>query len=535
MNRRFHAGPVRRSNYWSVVWRRKWLALLTFTAITGGVTIATALWPRTYRSEAKLLVRLGRENSTLDPTATFGKEAIVAIPSMRETEINSTVEIISSRALIEKVVDSLSPSTILDGAPTVVATEAEPKPQITTVAMTSSQENRRPAGVMGWLQEVNLATPLEARERAVIHLGRSLRAQPVRKSDVVVLTYDDASPALARTVLSKLVDFYMIEHSRLNRTTGAHQFLAEQTSTLRARLAKAEEELRQLKDKTGLTDAAAQRQLVVTRISRVEEELMQKTAAMAALESRVRRTHDLLDKLPQTEVTAEKAGVGNEGSDMMRHQFYNLQVQEQAAAAKYTDQHPMLRELRQQTAAARRLLDQEERTRRETTTAPGRRYEQAQLALLADEPLLAAHETEVTALRDQLAQLKGQLKTFNENDLRIAALQREVELSTASYRRYSESQEQARIDQALQSERISNINVVQPATLEAKPISPRVAWNLLLGVVAGLAGSIGVAAAAEHSDRTLKTSEDVEQKLEVPVLASLPRWTTKETTLSGKS
>lgn len=518
-----------------MIWCRKWLIFLVFMAISGGVTIATALWPRTYRSEAKLLVRLGRENATLDPTATFGKEPIVAVPSIRETEINSAVEIVTTRALIEKVVDALGPAMILDGGPSARPDGPEPNRQVAAATMVAPQEERRSINWMGWLQKVNLATPLDARERAILHLSRNLRAQPVRKSDVVVLTYNGASPALAQTVLSKLVDFYLKEHGRLNRTTGAHQFLAEQTSTLRERLAKAEEELRQWKDKTGLADAAAQRQLMVTRISRVEEGLMQKNAAMAALQTRVRRTHELLDKLPPTEVTAEKAGIGSQASDLMRQQFYNLQVQEQAAAAKYTEEHPTFRELRDQTAAARRLFEEEQRTRNETTTAPGRRYEQVQLTLLSDEPLLASYQSEITTLRDQAAQLNRQLKTFNENDLRIAALQREVELSTASYRRYAESMEQARIDQALQTERISNISVAQPATLEVKPIKPRVAWNLLLGLIAGLAGGVGVAVAAEYSDRTMKTSEDVEQKLDVPVLASLPRWTSKETTLSGKS
>jgi uncharacterized protein involved in exopolysaccharide biosynthesis len=511
------------------------LAFLVFLAICGGVTVATALWPRTYRSEAKLLVRLGRENATLDPTATFGKEPIVAVPTVRETEINSAVEIVSTRALIEKVVDALGPATILDGGKPVPPGGPEAGGQVAVAGVVSPRSGARSINWLGWLQEVNLATPLDARERAILHLSRNLRAQPVRKSDVVVVTYDDASPSKAQMVLAKLIDFYLKEHGRLNRTSGAHEFLAEQTSTLRQRLARAEEELRQWKDKTGLTDPAAQRDLMVKRIARVEEEMAQKSASIAALQTRVRRTREILDKLPSTEVANEKSGVSNQGSDLMRQQFYNLQVQEQAAAAKYTEQHPTLRELREQTAAAHRLFEEEQRTRNETTTAPGRRYEQAQLTLLSDEPLLASYESEASTLRDQLARLNRELKTFNENDLRMAALQREVDLSAASYRRYAESMEQARIDEALQRERISNISVVQPATLEIKPVKPRVAWNLLLGFIAGLAGGVGVALATEYSDHTMRTSEDVEQKMDAPVLASLPRWTSKETTLSGKS
>ncbi len=69
--------------------------------------------PREYRSEAKLFVRLGRENVGLDATTTLGQTPQVAIPVSREEEINSVVEVLSSRALLERVVDSLGPQAIL--------------------------------------------------------------------------------------------------------------------------------------------------------------------------------------------------------------------------------------------------------------------------------------------------------------------------------------------------------------------------------------------------------------------------------------
>ena len=55
----------------------------------------------------------------------------------------------------------------------------------------------------------------------------------------------------------------------------------------------------------------------------------------------------------------------------------------------------------------------------------------------------------------------------------LAQLEREANLLDTNYRRYSENLEQARIDESLEAQRISNITVAQPATFNPKPASPK--------------------------------------------------------------
>ena len=93
--------------------RHKRRFLTVFLAVVGTTILVTLLMPRTYRSEGELLLRLGRENMALDPTATLGSTPILSIQQSRENEINSVIEIVRSRVLIEKVVDALSPARIL--------------------------------------------------------------------------------------------------------------------------------------------------------------------------------------------------------------------------------------------------------------------------------------------------------------------------------------------------------------------------------------------------------------------------------------
>ena len=98
----------------AAVGRRKTTAIACCVAVSGLVAVVNFMLPATYRSEARLLLRLGRENATLDPTTTLGQDGVVAVPSSRDNEINSVVEILQGRALLEKVVDALGPDAVLE-------------------------------------------------------------------------------------------------------------------------------------------------------------------------------------------------------------------------------------------------------------------------------------------------------------------------------------------------------------------------------------------------------------------------------------
>jgi len=335
--------------------------------------------------------------------------------------------------------------------------------------------------------------------------------------------------------VANLIDCYLDHHVRMNRTQGSHAFFTEQLARLRAELDRKEEELRDLKSRTGVSSLADQRELMVARVARLEDALLSADTARAASEAKVRALREESAKLPSTVVTAEIAGSGDQGTDMMRDRYYALQMQEKGARAIYTPDHPKMRDILEQLEAARKVLDEEERTRKEVTTAPNPLYEETQLALLAEEPALASLQAQTDRLQIQLAQARDQLKTFNENELRITKLQREIALNEADFRKYAASVEQACIDRSLEAQRMSNISIVQPASYEPKPVRPRKALNLGLGMLAAMFGGVGLALLAEYRNRSLRTAEDLEKTLALPTLISIPRMTPDKLVLSGRN
>ena len=110
--------------------------------------------------------------------------------------------------------------------------------------------------------------------------------------------------------------------------------------------------------------------------------------------------------------------------------------------------------IREELAEAERILNRHEPTRTQVKTAPDATYEQTRLALIVAEPELIAMEAKAESLKNQLADVRSSLEALNKNEIRITELKREIELCEADYRKYATNLEQARIDHAMEAERI---------------------------------------------------------------------------------
>jgi polysaccharide biosynthesis transport protein len=69
----------------------------------------------------------------------------------------------------------------------------------------------------------------------------------------------------------------------------------------------------------------------------------------------------------------------------------------------------------------------------------------------------------------------------------------------------------------------SSVEVHEGAVISNSPVSPNVTLNLVLGAVVGLVFGVGIAFFLEYLDTSVKTLEDVERYLQVPVLAVIPK------------
>jgi len=141
--------------------KAKGIALFVLAmTITGAYVV---FGPRTYESEAVLLVRIGRESVTLDPTATTGQT--VDLYRTNESEVKSTVEILKSNRLAERAVDAVGIDRILG----------------------STANNKEGGGALSLLKSlktlVRKLDPLTAKEAAIITFQEHFDVATPRLSD----------------------------------------------------------------------------------------------------------------------------------------------------------------------------------------------------------------------------------------------------------------------------------------------------------------------------------------------------------------
>ena len=288
-------------------------------------------------------------------------------------------------------------------------------------------------------------------------------------------------------------------------------------------LDKANEELRAAKNKIGLLSIDGQRENIQQQINTLESRILEINRSRAASTAKIKALNETLAKIPAQLTSEETSGLPNVAGDSMRNELYKLQMQENSAASRHTDDHPGLKAIRRQVDEMKSILAEQEARRSQTTKKLNPVYQDAQKDLLLTEAQLASDNAEAASLETQMADIRTRLTDMNDTQEHVNELVRKTELIEASYRQYVQNREQARIDEALESDRISNVNVVQPPTFVEKPVSPKMGLALACGLVLATLGALTLAFASEHFDRSVKTAEEVERELGVPVLLSVPR------------
>ena len=174
---------------------------------------------------------------------------IVTVNESRDNEINSVVEMLKSRALVEMVVDDLGPALVLNAK--------YGKPQQANAANTWM--NASIERIKGLAASID---PIDDRERAVQTMLKALAVDVRNKSYVVTLRYCDVHPEKAQRITSRLVDVYLDEHLRANRTPGSQDFFDGQSRLMRAEWELAAEQLKRAKNQLGLVSIEMQRGLI---------------------------------------------------------------------------------------------------------------------------------------------------------------------------------------------------------------------------------------------------------------------------------
>ena len=346
------------------------------------------------------------------------------------------------------------------------------------------------------------------------YVAGGLKVIPPDEGQLIKFSYSSTSPQLAALVANGIADSFINTalQRRYEASAYARNFLERQIAKTRGDLERSERALTAYAQAQGIITTSVgadgkpsggdtgslQGESLIT----LNKALADATARRVAAEGAYRQG---LATGPTTEVTASTL--------QLRQQLATLQAEYQQKRTFMKPDHPEMQSLKAQI---------DELGRQIAGTS-------AQMSTGRSNSLLADYRGALSAeraLQARVNQLKGAVLNLRGRSIQYNILQREVDTNRSLYdallQRYKEIGVAGGVGMA-------PVSIVDRADQPTSPYRPNLLLNLLfglgLGALAGVAGAIGL----EFLNDTIKTREDVRQKLALPCLGVVPKTSARDT------
>jgi len=146
--------------------------------------------------------------------------------------------------------------------------------------------------------------------------------------------------------------------------------------------------------------------------------------------------------------------------------------------------------------------------------------------LVTTEGELEGVQARVDELEQQSTAIDTRLTELNATAAHAKELRRERERAEKAYTLYREKTDTWSISAAMSRAELVNTSISQRPTVSSEPVGPGKLKLLLLGLFVAGAGGIALALLLEFLDHSLSTPEQLERRLGIAHLASVPEGAT---------
>ena len=481
---------------------------------------ALVVLPRSYESEAKLMIKVGRESVALDPTATTSQTLL--LQKTQEEEVNSALEVLTSRKVSEQVVEKLGIEAILDGILPGSDIANQPARQESWMKRFAGWAASKARGAVDRTLLISgIKDQISDRERAVRRIEDSLSIHAPKKTTVVTIHGEAESPKLAQAMVAAVTESFLEQHRNVSRTDGSQDFFLTQSKQIEQQLNELVDQRSQFMRENKIVSVDDNRRILTEQLGATERELFLTRGEMEQVAAEI---DDLTDKALITpgEIVATKEQLTDQTWSGMRQRVYELEIQEKQYSTMYKPGNPKLDRVQEQLVGARGILEklQSERVNRSTTPNPSRVHIEDELQRLQTK--IVGLRSMVTEKEKQRNEIDRQVDDLLNFDLAITEMNRNISVLERSLGLLKNKLEEARVIDELQSDRISNINTFQAATLVERPVSPKKPILAIAFPMLGLFTGLGLALLRETGNPLLRTVCHVESKLGFPVVSAIP-------------
>ncbi|MCC6511027.1 MAG: exopolysaccharide biosynthesis protein [Pirellulaceae bacterium] len=464
------------------VWQQRMSVIAVSAAMSVLLALVVFLLPVKYDSDAQLLVRLGRNTLSSDPTSNVTPN--VSVQETRVSQVNSVKEMLQSRALAHEIVQQVGAERIL-----------EPHGLVETITQSLMGLIPSLGGGGGGDGSDGSLTPEEAvdhlrQEEAIAKLQNNIEFTTAKNAYTVHVRVRSGSPYLSQELLTSLIERYQIYHVNAYRSGGALDFFETQTNQAYEQAVATKEKVRQAKDSMGVIEIESARAALREQLSQAQRELDQVAVDLAATTSEVLRYQQEMKATTERVKLETVNGITSNTGDGIRQQLYQLELQAKELGAKLREDHPALKAIREQLDAATRIAASERKEQPQSREAINPVYQQLEISYRSALVRKAGLEARQGSLSNHLVDLDKKIFELNKNEVELTKLHWEATLAENVYLQNAQSRDKAKLLDALDTQGLTEISVVQPASLQLKKASPK--RGLLLVACLMLAGSMGV-------------------------------------------
>ena len=472
---------------WNVLWQAKWwiAALVIGTCLLCAAVLLTL--PPQYRSTATLLIE--KKNPQV---LTF--QQLYDSSANTSEYLQTQLGLVKSRALAERVVTQLK----LTDHPLL-----DPR-----------QQSGALFDVRRWLRTLwdaeagaeAVEAPSEAQvfQQVTRDLMERISVQFLDKSQLLAVHVEMPSPELAASAANALASGFIASQldAYMSLSMSSAGWMNSRISELRDALREAESRLQAYRETEGLVDVDGVATISADVLSMTGNRMIDARRQRAEAESQYRQVQAMTGAGGLQRLASVPAVLGHPLIQQFKADQAKARAKVEELSRRYGDKHPAMIAARSDLAAATASL-----------------HAQVQQVVAGIERTYQLAQANENSLHQSFNDNKEQIQEISRKEFRLRELQREVDSNRVLYETFLTRMKETAATSDINS---ANARVVDQAIPAGIPSKPRKAAILsIAAAVAALVG-IGLAFLREGLNNTFRRTEDIEFKLNVPVLGTVP-------------
>ncbi len=458
---------------------RRWMVLVASIVLAMGLAIALlfVIQPQ-YTAQALMQINTRSEQVTK-------VEDVVSSLASTDAAIRTEVDVLTSRKLAARVINKLNlQDELIHQGSFFSYLKSAIKLMIMPVAEQNAEKDL--------VEDARMSSAINA-------LLKNLEVSQTPRSYSIKLSYTSPDREMSATVLNTLMDEYLNNQleERFEATRRASAWMDDRLSKMQKQVQASDIAVQKFREANNLTSAKGVL-LSEQQLSELNSQLILARTELAEVQAKNNQARRLQQSGRGIESAAEV--LNNSLISSLRQQETEVRREMAELASRYGEKHPRMITVRNQLGDLRRKINEE------ITKIQG-----------SLENNVAVSQARVNTLQEQLTTLESKTYLGNDASVRLAELERQAEASRTLYESFlARSKELAQMDFAQTDARI-----ISSAELPLGPSSPNKPLFLAIAFIIGAAIGVGLMFLLELLDSGFRTSNQMEQDLNTPLLGVL--------------